>query len=240
MKIENQKPRDEAIEIIENYIISSGLQSGDKLPSERAMCEMWGVNRSTLRSAIKQLILEGVICNKKGSGTYVASEKLVRNLQDSYGFYQSAQKAGRSVRTRVIALETCETTKSIGKKIKLPLGHKLYRLVRLRFLDDVPVMLSNIYIDAERYPKMNEVNYEEKSFYTALYEIYGIKVSEGTEKLSIAYCDAREAEYLEVEEGAPVICQSGLALTQEGEFVEYFQEITRSEYIRFAIELTKK
>ena len=64
MNIERQKPRDEAIEKIENYIIQNHLKPGDRLPSERSMCDMWDFNRSTLRSAIKQLILEGKIYNK--------------------------------------------------------------------------------------------------------------------------------------------------------------------------------
>ena len=58
MNIERQKPRDEAIEKIENYIIQNHLKPCDRLPSERSMCDMWDFNRSTLRSAIKQLILE--------------------------------------------------------------------------------------------------------------------------------------------------------------------------------------
>lgn len=74
MNIERQKPRDEAIEKIENYIIHNHLKPGDRLPSERSMCDMWDFNRSTLRSAIKQLILEGKIYNKNGSGTYVSGE----------------------------------------------------------------------------------------------------------------------------------------------------------------------
>ena len=63
MNIERQKPRDEAIEKIENFIIHNQLKPGDRLPSERSMCDMWDFNRSTLRSAIKQLILEGKIYN---------------------------------------------------------------------------------------------------------------------------------------------------------------------------------
>ena len=51
MNLEYQKPRDEAMENIENYIIRNGLKTDDKLPSERTMCEMWNLNRSTLQIA---------------------------------------------------------------------------------------------------------------------------------------------------------------------------------------------
>ena len=94
------KPREEAIEKIENYIVKNELQAEDRLPSERTMCELWNCNRSTLRKAIKQLILEGRIYNKNGSGTYVAPTKLMRNLQDARGFQQTAELAGRQVSTK--------------------------------------------------------------------------------------------------------------------------------------------
>jgi len=240
MSLDRQKPRDEAMEKIENYIIKNHLKPDEKLPSERSMCEMWDFNRSTLRSAIKQLILEGKIYNKNGSGTYVAREKLVRNLQDVYGFYQTAQSAGRRVDTKVLLVDFCETPKDIGRKMKLPLGHKLIRLVRLRYLDGIPVLITTIYLDAQRFAGLEQIDLNKVSLYAVLKERYGVEVSSGMEKLSIAYCDEEEAGYLEIEEGAPVIYQSGVTMDQQGVVFEYFKEITRSEYVCFASELTRR
>ena len=42
----SMKPREEAIEKIENYIVKNELQAEDRLPSERTMCELWNCNRS--------------------------------------------------------------------------------------------------------------------------------------------------------------------------------------------------
>ena len=53
------RPRDEATEHIECYILEKKLPPHAKLPSERDMCSMWNFNRTTLRSAIKRLIVEG-------------------------------------------------------------------------------------------------------------------------------------------------------------------------------------
>ena len=240
MNIERQKPRDEAIEKIENFIIHNQLKPGDRLPSERSMCDMWDFNRSTLRSAIKQLILEGKIYNKNGSGTYVSGEKLVRNLQDADGFYQTVKRSGREITTRVVHMDICETPKNIGRKMKLPLGHKLFRLVRVRSLDQVPVMISTAYLDAERFAGIEQLDFENSSLYSLLKDHYGVEVSGGHEKLSITYCDAQEAEYLEMQEGAPVIYQSGVTMDEQDVVFEYFKEITRSEYICFASELTRR
>ena len=53
------RPRNEATERIEFYISSNNLPPYSRIPSERDMCEMWNINRTTLRSAIRRLINEG-------------------------------------------------------------------------------------------------------------------------------------------------------------------------------------
>ncbi|MDD3138875.1 MAG: GntR family transcriptional regulator [Lachnospiraceae bacterium] len=240
MNLEYQKPRVEAIEKIENYIIKNGLKPDDKLPSERAFCEMWDFNRSTLRSAIKQLILEGKIYNKNGSGTYVSREKLVRNLQDVNGLYQTAMAAGRQISTRILSLQQCETNKLIGKKMKLPLGHKVWRLERVRSLDGVPAVLSTLYFDAERFPDIHAEELETTSLYEILKARYHVEPVSGTQKLSISSCEESEAECLHVNVGHPIIYQSGITMDENGKIFEYFKELTRSESICFASELTRR
>lgn len=42
-----------------------------------------------------------------------------------------------------------------------------------------------------------------------------MEISGGHEKLSITYRDAQEAGYLEMEEGAPVIYQSGVTMDEK-------------------------
>ena len=140
----------------------------------------------------------------------------------------------------MLLVDFCETTKDIGRKMKLPLGHKLIRLVRLRYLDGIPVLITTIYLDAQRFAGLELIDLNKVSLYAVLKEQYGVEVSSGMEKLSIAYCDEEEAGYLEIEEGAPVIYQSGVTMDQQGVVFEYFKEITRSEYVCFASELTRR
>ena len=52
---------------------------------------MWGLNRATLRAALRRLIELGRIYSLKGSGTYVAPPKLERNLQDAKSTTESVR-----------------------------------------------------------------------------------------------------------------------------------------------------
>lgn len=54
-------------------IQSTPLQSGERLPTERALAEQLGVSRTALREAIQKLSSRGVLESRVGAGTFVCS-----------------------------------------------------------------------------------------------------------------------------------------------------------------------
>lgn len=71
-KIEVESPTDKIIRQIKDLISSGQLNPGDKLPSERRMCDRLGVGRTNLRDAIKKLEFYGILRTYPQSGTVVA------------------------------------------------------------------------------------------------------------------------------------------------------------------------
>ena len=63
---------DKIIRQIKDLISSGQLKPGDKLPSERLMCERLGVGRTHLRDALKKLEFYGILKTHPQSGTVVA------------------------------------------------------------------------------------------------------------------------------------------------------------------------
>ncbi len=64
-------------EIVDRLIalIQSGaFKPGERLPSERKLCETFQVSRSSLRTALQQLEYNGIIETRLGSGTYVCQD----------------------------------------------------------------------------------------------------------------------------------------------------------------------
>ncbi len=56
---------------IENAIRDKKLQVGEKLPTEKELCDMFGVSRTALREALQMLSARGLISIRKGSGIFV-------------------------------------------------------------------------------------------------------------------------------------------------------------------------
>lgn len=71
---------------LENAIREKKLPVGSKLPTEREMCESFGVSRTALREALRRLSARGLIVIQKGSGMYV-SELHIEDAIDSLNLY---------------------------------------------------------------------------------------------------------------------------------------------------------
>ena len=71
---------------IESAIREKKLAIGSKLPTEREMCESFGVSRTALREALRRLSARGLINIQKGSGMYV-SEINIEDAIDTLNLY---------------------------------------------------------------------------------------------------------------------------------------------------------
>lgn len=227
-------PRDEAIEKIEGYIWKNQLKSNAKLPSERDLCEMWGVSRSTLRAAILRLIDEGRLYNRLGSGTFVAPPKVLRTLQDLRSLEEYTQEYGRVLTSRVISMNLMEGNKKVCQKLHIPLGRRIFELTRVRYFDEVPGSLDFSYIEAERFPRIECFDFARESFYAVLKGEYGIHITGGEEKIGVTYASAAEASHLGMAVESPLFFISGIVWDEQEIPIEYFKSVARPDRVRFA------
>jgi GntR family transcriptional repressor for pyruvate dehydrogenase complex len=70
-----REPRlsDKVAEMMLETILSKRLDVGDRLPSERELGEQFGVSRTVVREAVRELVAKGVIEVRSGSGLRVAA-----------------------------------------------------------------------------------------------------------------------------------------------------------------------
>lgn len=82
---------DEAAVQRERWITEQQLTSGTQLPTERSLCERFGVSRAVIREAISRLKADGYVTTRQGSGAFVAARpgqgsfRLVRDSELSPG-----------------------------------------------------------------------------------------------------------------------------------------------------------
>lgn len=71
VRISANSRTDTVIEGIRRLIANGELTPGTKLPNEKALCELLGVSRGSLREGVRALAALGVLETRQGDGTYV-------------------------------------------------------------------------------------------------------------------------------------------------------------------------
>lgn len=70
-RIKSRKLSDVITEQLESMIIDGQLVAGQKLPPERELAESFAVSRPSLREAIQNLEVKGLLYRKQGGGTFI-------------------------------------------------------------------------------------------------------------------------------------------------------------------------
>ena len=84
-------------EAIEELILSGKWPEGMKMPSEGALCEEYGVSRTAIREAMRELRGRGIIETINGSGSYVRGAQ-IESLADAFKVYSVLATGEKEVR----------------------------------------------------------------------------------------------------------------------------------------------
>jgi GntR family transcriptional regulator len=217
------------VEKLEDFIAVNRLTANTRIPSERDLCEMWGVSRSTFRQAVDTLVGCGILYRVKGSGVFVAVPKISRNMVGVDSMIAELRQQGMFLSKKIISARIIEATKQISRKLKIPLGRKVYEYIRIRKVDYVPCLVESTYIDCQQYPGFDEQYSEKTSMDYLLQNIFHKKQTSGEEHISVTYASEDEAQMLEIESKMPLFFTSGVIDDENGVPITYYKQLIRSD-----------
>ena len=67
---------------------------GQLIPSERDLCDEYGVSRMTVREVLGSLTQSGYLVRKQGKGTFVAEEKIEYTMTSDYSLGRELKARG--------------------------------------------------------------------------------------------------------------------------------------------------
>src|SRR3954453_9848262 len=111
------------------------LQVGDALPSERRLASELQVSRPTLRAVLDELVREGLLLRRHGSGTYVAEPKIALPLTMT-SFSEDRARRDMVPSSRVVAFEVTTAVAKLGQRLQLSPVEEVWVITRLRLADD--------------------------------------------------------------------------------------------------------
>lgn len=143
---------------LQRDIEAGNLAEGDQLPTEQEISDVWGASRSTVRDAIKQLTIRGLVEAHPGQGTFVRRKitPIVTYLSETHdlGTGKEAQyyidvHRQHQPRSSDPRVEIQPATSLVASELGLAPGSQVVLRHQERFLDEEPYSLQTSFYPME-------------------------------------------------------------------------------------------
>src|SRR6476469_784255 len=212
------------------------LHVGDALPSERRLATDLGVSRPTLRAVIDELVREGLLLRRHGSGTYVAEPKIALPLTMT-SFSEDMSRRGMRPSSRVVSFEVQSAGAKLGQRLNLSPVEDVWVITRLRLADDETMAIEWLHAPRRFLPDLTREDLAQQSFYELLNERQGIVIARGTQTIEPTVTSQEEADLLGVPVHSPAFLFERTTQSDAGEVVEFVRSVYRGDRYRLVTEL---
>jgi GntR family transcriptional regulator len=198
---------------LKNRINNGILKSGEQLPPELEMAENFSVSVVTVRSAVNELVKEGLIEKKRGKGTFVSSTKYKRDYTKIQSFSDSCKAMGSVPGSHVLDMKLATADVKLAQKLGINAGDTVLYISRLRTVNGEPMVIEKNYFP-ERFADLINENLEENSLFNILQGKYGITVTKSSKEIEIARTTSDEGKLLNLSKNYPILMVKSVAYDQ--------------------------
>jgi GntR family transcriptional regulator len=245
-------------DIIRKRITDHRYPPGTPLPSESKLSAEFEVTRTTVRKSLEELKREGRIHTERGKGSVVAHPKIDQSLLRFYRFGREIGFTGTSASSRLIEIKaaTCPpfVARILTQEGKDPQDafwtqdaapaqgfsfNQVYSLVRLRFVQEIPLILEFAYLPCALAPNLEQQlkDAAEDSLYNILETAYEVRIGKAKEYLQPKTANEYEAELLNIEPGSAIFETERITMDTSGRIIEVRRSSIRGDKFRFTTEL---
>lgn len=222
--------------LVQEAVTSGELRQGDSVPSERDVAEMLKVSRVTVRKAFSELVADGVLVQKRGSGTYVngPSRRIEQPLSRLTSFTEDMKLRGLKTWSQWLDKSSALPTPDEAMKLSISPNEHVSRFHRLRLADGVPLAIELAVVPHRFLPDPSAVG---SSLYDALGAL-GYRPVRALQYLRAVALAEDEARLLGLDEGAPALFIERVSYLPDGRTVEFTASHYRGDSYDFVAELT--
>lgn len=208
---------------------------GEALPSESQLQERYSVSRGTVRQALAALRADGAIGGGRGKPPVVRPPVASQDFTQLVSFSAWAESVGRTPGQRTIETARRPAGPEVADALAIEPGEPVVEILRLRLLDDEPVMLERSrFVDAVG-RQLFDHDFHGGSIYAHL-QAAGVDLARATQVIDAVPAGALDAEHLDIGPGAPLLRVRRRATDQQGEPLEWSEDRYRGDAMAFTLE----
>jgi len=226
-----RETREQVLALIED------LEMGAAIPSERQLSADLGVSRLTVRAALDDLVRDGHLVRRRGSGTFVSEPKIAQELTMT-SFTEDMRRRGMKPASKTLSLDVVPAGAQLGRFLHVSPSEPVVVVKRLRLADQETMAIETLHVRETLVPGLTGGELEKHSFYELLRERYGTVIAGGVQTIEPTVTNAEESEALGVPLHSPAFQFERFTRDGEGNVVEFVHSIYRGDRYRIVTDLS--
>jgi GntR family transcriptional regulator len=224
-------------DLLKHKIYLSSWKPDQMIPSEAALSAAYNVSVGTVKKAIFELVNEGILCRRRGKGTFVARPNFDRSFIRFFRFALDEEGERIVPTSRVISSEVSLPSGQVRNVLRLGENEHIIVIKRIRMVRDIPLVLEDLHLPLRLFPGFEKMDIAEKLLYPIFEEKYNVPIIWADEFLEPKIATEQQAHYLGIEKGDPVIFIERIAYTYGEKPVEFRSGVGRGDGFRYHIEI---
>lgn len=196
-------------------------RAGDKLPTEAALADRFGVNRHTVRHAIGHLVEEGLVRTRRGAGAFVQDVPTDYPIGRRVRFHENLLAAGRQPERRVLQITQRYASAGEAEALQVQTGAPVCAYHGLSLADGLPITVFESLFPIDRLPRIEAALVDHVGVTAALQAIGIADYTRRSTRLTAVRATATQALHLNVSEGDPLLRSTSVNCDADGRAIEY-------------------
>jgi len=221
---------------------AEGLQSGAKVPSERALALQLGISRMTVRQGIGNLVRAGVLERDSTNGTRVANVSVTRVIDSrrAFSMSQMVRSSGARPGSQLLIFALDPAHRTVAAQLRIEPGAPVITIRRLRTADGSPICIETSRLPQALVPGlMAEDLAQNASLYELLKDRYGLHPADRDSEISVGPVSDEDAALLGVAAGINVLLYNSVVRTADGVPVESVASINHPQRVVFSTDAAR-
>jgi GntR family transcriptional regulator len=215
------------------------MKPNDRLPAEDELAATHGVSKATVRQALNDLAVAGILRREQGRGTFVAEPKLAQGPREMTSFTDEMRNLGLHPTSKVLSQEVIQADADMAEKLRVAEGAEVMRLQRLRLADGEPMGIQTAFLSLTLAPQLVKEEFTDASLYEALERKYGLWPARAQETYVAVLLDRAEAKLLKVAAASPALSAVRVSYLSSGQPLEVTYSIMRGDRYQIMLDLTR-
>lgn len=210
---------------------------GMRLPDERSLSEHYQVSLSSMKRALELLAQEGIVFKKRGSGTfinplYLKNRGLFKYEGSNLGITDSFSVPGKSQNIELLDYQVIKTDDDLKQDLFLTSSDFVYKIRRLRLLDDQPFLIETGFIPIKIAPDLNP-DILKKSLFNYLEHQKNKRVTKSFLTITVEPSTLEDQVKLMLEPNEPVGIIEGIFFLDDGTPFEVSNMRVHYKYMKY-------